>query len=168
MFFRHLSCTPKKGNRKKGARRKFLTPCSVVLTTMIEHHLPYSLSPLWERGRGEGGFGNSPFGLRHPKCLTFGLGRTAKFPHGEPLKALDLNLYPKPRTSLDKRSIRRYPSLIRFYPCPNIFFALFRFNLVFTFFLRLCIMQFRCSHNKACSARQPPGKRPGKVQGESP
>ena len=32
-ILRHLSCVPKKGDRKKGTRRKFLTPCSVVLGT---------------------------------------------------------------------------------------------------------------------------------------
>ena len=32
-FFRHLSCVPKKCDRKKGTRRKFLTPSSVVLGT---------------------------------------------------------------------------------------------------------------------------------------
>src|SRR5574341_440887 len=30
---RHLSCVPKKGDPKKGTRRKFLTPCSVALGT---------------------------------------------------------------------------------------------------------------------------------------
>ncbi len=29
----HLSCVPKKGNPKKGTRRKFFTACSVVLST---------------------------------------------------------------------------------------------------------------------------------------
>ncbi len=29
----HLSCVPKKGDPKKGTRRKFFTPCSVVLGT---------------------------------------------------------------------------------------------------------------------------------------
>jgi hypothetical protein len=32
-YFCHLSCVPKKGDKKKGTRRKFLTPCSVVLGT---------------------------------------------------------------------------------------------------------------------------------------
>ena len=32
-------------------------------------------------------FGNSPFGLRHPKCLTLGLNRLPKFSNGTALKA---------------------------------------------------------------------------------
>ena len=32
-------------------------------------------------------FGNSPFGLKHPKCLTLGLNRLPKFSNGTALKA---------------------------------------------------------------------------------
>jgi hypothetical protein len=46
-------------------------------------------------------FGNSPFGLRHPKCFTLGLGRLPGFSHGNAAIALDLVLT-KPRTSLER------------------------------------------------------------------
>ena len=55
----HLSCVPKKGDPKKGTRRKFLTACSIVLSTFRK--LPW---------------------LGHPKCFTLGLNRLPKFSHG--------------------------------------------------------------------------------------
>jgi len=60
-LFCYLSCAPKKGNRKKGARRKFFTACSVVLGTFRKLALR---------------------GSNNPKCLTLGLGRTPKFSYG--------------------------------------------------------------------------------------
>ena len=54
----HLSCVPKKGDPKKGTRRKFFTG-------ML--------------GRPQYISETCPSGFGHPKCLTLGLGRLPKF-----------------------------------------------------------------------------------------
>ena len=75
-FSCHLSCVPKKGNRKKGTRRKFLTPCSVVLGTFRKQPAFATCAhKRWPQAR-------QPSGFRHPKCFTLGLGRLPKFSHG--------------------------------------------------------------------------------------
>ena len=75
-FFRHLSCVPKKGDPKKGTRRKFFTPCSVVLSTFRKQPaLAHGTRKRWPQAR-------QPPGSDSPKCFTFGLGRLAKFSHG--------------------------------------------------------------------------------------
>jgi len=49
-------------------------------------------------GRPSVHFGNSPSGLRHPKCFTLVLGRLPGFSHGM-VKVFDV---PKPRTSPER------------------------------------------------------------------
>jgi hypothetical protein len=109
-FFRHLSCVPKKCDRKKGTRRKFFTPDSVVLSTFRKQPaLAHGTRKRWPQAR-------QPSGSDSPKCFTLGwpvfapalintghrLGRLAKFSHGNHARNFDSNLYPKPRTSPER------------------------------------------------------------------
>ena len=98
--FCHLSCVPKKGDRKKGTRRKFFTACSVVLSTFRKHPaLVYgrvfaragyaSTHKRWVQARQPSGFG-------HPKCFTLGLNRLPKFSHGGLKEHRGSDRYPNP------------------------------------------------------------------------
>jgi hypothetical protein len=83
-LFRHLSCVPKKCDRKKGTQLKIsFSAGSVVLGTfrkladrIIFVHQSLALR---ERDRVRVGLF---LGSDSPKCLTLGLGRLAKFSHG--------------------------------------------------------------------------------------
>ncbi len=86
----HLSCVPKKCDRKKGTRRKFFTPGSVVLGTFRKQPaLARGTRKRWPKAR-------QPAGSDSPKCFTLGLGRPAKFSHGNHARIFDSNLYPNP------------------------------------------------------------------------
>ena len=81
---------PKKCDRKKGTRRKFFTPGSVVLSTFRKQPaLAHGTRKRWPQAR-------QPPGSDSPKCFTLGLGRLAKFSHGNHASNFDSNLYPKP------------------------------------------------------------------------